>query len=140
VVEDSLQQWRRLSEDRLAEAEKSGSTITELRSLFLASFDFIEQQPVLSLFSRPQEDILRVYKKDFDRKNKSWRNRLQKTVRRGISKGEVRNDLDVARFSEIFHQLQTALLQQAHLQGSDRRYDASTVELAIDILLRGIAK
>jgi hypothetical protein len=61
-------------------------------------------------------------------------------VRRGIGKGEVRKDLDVARFSEIFHQLQTALLQQAHLQGSGRRFDASTVELAIDILLRGIAK
>ncbi len=139
VVEDSLEQWRLLSDYRLSEAETTGGGLDELRSLFLASFDFVEQHPVLSLFSRSEEAMLGSFKSEFARKNRSWRARLCKTINRGIAKGEIRQGLDVVRLSEIFHELQTALIRNVSIQKTSCRYDKKTVTLAIDVLLRGVA-
>lgn len=136
VVEDSLEQWSMLSDFRASEHE--GDIFEELKSLFVASFDFVDQNPVLALFARPSESILAQYKKDFDRKNRNWRNRIKRTIKRGISSGQIQTEIDIDRLTVIFHELQTALIQNTATSGGNSYYDRITVELAIDLLLRGI--
>ena len=138
VVEDSLAQWSLLSDYRVSEA--GGDALSELRSQFIASFDFIEQYPVLSLFSRQDEKLLAAYKKDFSRESRVWRRGLRNIIKRGIANNEIRKDIDVLRFSEIFHKLQITLIRNVSTQGTVSRYDRETVNLAVDLLLRGIRK
>tara|TARA_R110002049_G_scaffold9747_10_gene48870 strand:+ start:2594 stop:3226 length:633 start_codon:yes stop_codon:yes gene_type:complete len=136
VVEDGLNQWATLSEYRAS--GKDGNSLAELRSLFLASFDFVEQNPVLLLFGREDERLATSYRKEFQRRNRRWRARIQHTLKSGMSRSDIRN-IDEARVAVIFHQMQTALLASAAYKHSIPKYDRRTIETAIDILLRGIA-
>ena len=47
-------------------------------------------------------------------------------------------DLDPQRVAVIFHELQGAMLTNIAIKGSAPSYDRRKVNLAIDILLRGI--
>jgi AcrR family transcriptional regulator len=136
VVEDGLNQWATLSEYRAS--GKSGNSLAELRSLFLASFDFAEQNPVLLLFGREDEGLATSYRQEFQRRNRRWRSRIQKTLKSGVRRNEIR-DIDAARVAVIFHQMQVALLVSAAYKHSIPKYDRQTIETAIDILLRGIS-
>ena len=138
VVEDGLRQWATLSEYRASDAGAQGGTLAELRSLFLASFDYIEQNPVLLLFDREDEGLTTMYRKQFARKNQLWRKRLQQALKTGISQGDIRQ-VDVQRTALLFHQLQAALLAAAIYKDSRPHYDRQALHLAIDIFLRGIS-
>lgn len=137
VVEDGLSQWATLSEYRASALE--GDALVELRGLFLASFDFVEQNPVLLLFGREEEGLAEIYRRKFVRRNQLWRTRIQKTLKSGIGRNEIR-DVDTKRVAIIFHQMQTALLASAGLKNSIPQFDRQTIETAIDIFLRGIEK
>lgn len=136
VVEDCLQAWSLLTDFRASES--GDSALSELHMLFTASFDFVEHYPVISLFSRPDSDVLTKYHKEVEKRNNNWRRRLRKTVQRGVDNGEIDPDVDVARFSKIFHELQTALIQNPDYKGPGKRYDRETVVLAVDTLINGI--
>ena len=137
LIEDCLNQWSTLSEYRASGADEN--SIEELRRLFLASFEFMERNPVMLLFSSGEEGLLDTYRADFARRNRRWRTRLSRTINRGIAAGEIR-DLDPPRVAAIFHELQGAMLTRTDTRGSTPRYDRRKVNLAIDILLRGIEK
>ena len=135
LVEDCLNQWSTLSEYRASAAEEN--SLDELRRLFLASFEFVESNPVLLLFSSDEEGLLDNYRKDFARRNKRWRERIRRSLREGISRGEIR-DLDAARTAVVFHELQSAMVANTAFSGAAPRYDRRKIDLAIDIFLRGI--
>lgn len=135
VIEDSLNQWATLSEYRASGGE--GSSLEELRRLFLASFDFVIQHPVFDLFTRPEEQMMAAYRDQIERRNRRWRSRVQRTIKAGIRTGELRK-LPPERVAAIFHELQTSLINNALVRRPQRHYDAKTVNLAIDILLEGI--
>ncbi|MGI9286135.1 MAG: TetR/AcrR family transcriptional regulator [Pseudomonadales bacterium] len=135
VVEDSLNQWSTLSEYRASGAE--GNTLAELRSLFLTSFDFKEHNPVLMLFARDEEALLQTYLPEVTRQNRRWRARIRRTLKQGVENGEIRS-IDVQRVSVIFHQLQIALLARRVPTDPLPHYDRKTVQLAIELFLRGI--
>lgn len=135
VVEDSLDQWFTLSEYRASGV--GGGTLAELRSLFLTSFDFMERNPVLVLFGRKEEALLETYLPEVTRRNRRWRARIKRTLKQGVQNGELR-DIDVHRVSIIFHELQTALLAAKSHSRSSPHYDKKTVNLAVDLMLRGI--
>ena len=136
VVDDALEQWTMLSDYRYSEA--NGDALEEIRNLFIASFDFAEQYPVMALFSRREEAIV-DYQKEFAKRVKRWRNRVKKSLVRGIEHGVVQKDLDATRTADIIHELQQALLRSAPSKNGVSRYDRDTVSLAITILLKGIA-
>lgn len=138
VVEDGLKQWATLSEYRAAGAEAEGNSLAELRSLFLASFDYIEQNPVLLLFDQEEEGLTEMYRTRFTRQNRHWRQRIQQALKSGIAAGEIRR-IDVRRTALVFHQLQAKLLNAADLRVAKPGYDRQTLELAIEIFLRGIS-
>lgn len=135
VIEDSLSQWATLSEYRASGAE--GGSLEELRRLFMASFDFIADNPVLVLFARPEEALLSAYRAEVARYNLRWRARIQRTLKEGMKNAEIRQ-LDTQRVSAILHEVQAAFLTNALSGSSSRQYDRKTVDLAVDILLRGI--
>ena len=137
LVEDCLNQWSTLSEYRAAGAEENA--IEELRRLFLASFEFVERNPVMLLFSVSDGSLLDSYRDEFARRNQRWRARVGRTLKRGMSTGEIRK-LDPQQVSVIFHEMQSALLTSAAFKGSAPGYDWKKVNLAIDILLRGIVQ
>lgn len=137
LLEDSLNQWSTLSEYRASGAEKS--SLEELRGLFLASFEFVEKNPVLLLFTRDEEDLLDTYRREFSRRNKRWRKRIRETLKEGVRRSEI-EDVDISRVSVIFHEVQTAMLSTVVLEGSAPRYDSRKIDLTIDIFLRGIKK
>ena len=137
VVEDGLNQWTTLSEYRASGLESD--TLAELRSLFLASFDYVKKNPVLLLFGREDEGLAQKYRREFTRRNRHWRLRVQRALKSGVSRGEIR-DLDVGRMALVFHQMQTALVASARHKDAIPQYDRPTIELAIDIFLRGISK
>lgn len=135
IIEDSLNQWATLSEYRASGVEKN--SLEELRRLFLASFDFVEQNPVLLLFVRDEEGLLESYQRSFSTRNRRWRQRIRRTLEKGVKAGELR-ELNVGHVSVVFHELQSALLTSISFKGKAPRYDRNTVNVAIDILLRGI--
>lgn len=135
VVKDSLDQWSTLSEYRASGAGED--TLAELRILFLASFEFMERNPVLVLFGRKEEALLETYLPEVTRRNQRWRARIRRTLKQGVQNGEL-CDIDMQRVSVIFHELQTALLAARSSSSSSPNYDKKTVHLAIDLLLRGI--
>ena len=135
LVEDCLDQWSTLSEYRASSAEKS--SLDELRRLFLASFEFVEQNPVLLLFSSDEEGLLDTYRDEFAKRNKRWRTRIRQALKKGIDRGEIR-DLDTSRTSVIFHEIQTTMLANVKFTGPSPRYDRKKNTLAIDIFLQGI--
>ena len=137
VIDDGLMQWATLSEYRASAIENDA--LAELRELFLASFDFVEQHPVLLLFARDDQELGEDYRKKVARRNRLWRERVQKTLKQGIRQGVIL-DIDVKRVAAIFHRMQTALVTAESRSGSIPRYDRSTVELAIEVFLRGIAR
>ncbi|MCB1704010.1 MAG: TetR/AcrR family transcriptional regulator [Halioglobus sp.] len=137
VIEDSLEKWTLLSDYRAYET--GGSALAELESLFLASFEYVEQHPILSLFTSREEELAAIYKEEYRRKNVSWRRRIRKTLKRGIAQAEISPDIDIARVAIIFHELQTSLIKSVPLPGTQTSFDQSTVALAIRLLLRGIA-
>ncbi len=73
------------------------------------------------------------------RRNRRWRTRISRSIKRGIAAREIR-DVDPPSVAAIFHELQGAMLTRTHTKGSMPRYDRRRVSLAIDILLRGIKK
>ena len=135
VVEDALNQWSTLSEYRALDIE--GDSLAELRSLFLTSFDYVEQNPVLLLFSRQEQGLAKNYRQAFVARNRRWRLRVEKVVNDGVARGEIK-EIDTVGLAFIFHQLQTALLTGAGLANTPQTFDRATVELAIDVFLRGI--
>jgi len=135
LVEDCLDQWLALSEYRASAADEN--SLNELRRLFLASFEFVEQNPVLLLFSEDHEELLNSYQRQIARRNKRWRGRIRGTLEKGIQDGEI-TSMDVARASVIFHEIQTTMLANVALTGSTPRYDRRKIELAVDIFLQGI--
>lgn len=135
LVEDCLNQWSTLSEYRAAGADEN--SLDELRSLFLASFEFVEKNPVLLLFTSDEEGLFDSHRREFSRRNKRWRRRIRHTLKQGMEKSEIR-DVDIQRVSVIFHELQTAMLANIAFTGSAPRYDRRKINLAIDIFLRGI--
>lgn len=142
VVEDSLEQWALLSNYRAAES--SDNALQELQSLFLASFEFLEQYPVISLFSDKTDNHLSKYKNEFSKMNTRWRRRIKQSLKRGVDNQEIDSDLDLDRVATVFHELQTALIQHAPVKntekGTEARFDHKTVQLGIEILLKGIAR
>jgi AcrR family transcriptional regulator len=135
VLEDSLNQWVTLSEYSASGLE--GNSLEELRRLFMASFDFIAENPVLVLFARPDEGLLKTYRAKVTRHNLRWRARIQRTLKEGMRNSEIRK-LDAQRVSVILHEVQAAFLSNALSGSSSRQYDRKTVDLTVDILLRGI--
>ena len=83
--------------------------------------------------------LLDSYRDEFARRNQRWRARVGRTLKRGMSTGEIRK-LDPQQVSVIFHEMQSALLTTAAFKGSSPGYDWKKVNLAIDILLRGIVR
>ena len=136
VIEDGLSQWATLSEYRVSGIEDDA--LSELRVLFVASFDFVEQNPVLLLFNRDEEGLGRHYRQQIARRNRHWRERVQNTLKAGVRRGEVR-DIDIKRVADIFHQLQTMLIAQGSLGESPPSYDRKSIDTAIDIFIRGIS-
>lgn len=136
VIEDGLSQWATLSEYRVAGIEDD--PVSELRVLFLASFDFVEQNPVLLLFNRDEEGLGQRYRQQIARRNRRWRERVKKTLKSGVSRGDIR-DIDIQRVADIFHQLQTMLIANGSHGSSQPSYDRKSIETAIDIFLRGIS-
>lgn len=135
LLEDTLDQWSTLSEYRAAATEQSA--LDELRSLFLASFEFVAENPVLLLFSRNDEGLMDAHRHAFSKRNKQWRKRIRRTLDAGVERGEIR-DMDTRQASWIFHELQSAMLTSTVFTGSAPRYNRRKVLLAIDIYLRGI--
>lgn len=135
LVEDCLNQWLALSEHRASEAEES--SLQELRSLFLASFEFVEQNPVLLLFSGDKEHLLDEYRLQLARRNKRWRERIRRSLKTGMARSEIRS-VDVTLTATLFHELQTALIANVSFRGTAPRYDRQKVNLAVDIFLQGI--
>jgi AcrR family transcriptional regulator len=138
VVEDSLEQWSLLSDYRASEGDDSARE--ELKRLFLTSFEFVEQHPILSLFSHSKDQRMSAYRSEFSKMNKRWRRRIEKSLKRGIDRGEVDPELDTARTAAIFHELQTALIRGASVSEQNATFDYRTVQLAIDLLLKGISR
>jgi len=126
-----------LSEFRAASAEQN--SLDELRHLFLASFEFVEKNPVLLLFSSDEEGLLSAYQGEFTKRNKRWRTRIRQALKQGIDRGEIR-DLDVTQVSVVFHELQTAMVANVKFTGAAPRYDRKKIALAIDIFLTGIGQ
>lgn len=136
VVEDGLNQWVTLSEYRASGVK--GNSLDELRSLFLASFDFVEHNPIMLLFAREDEDLAKSYRMEFAKRNQRWRMRIEKTLKSGVARDELR-DIDVRRVAVVFHQMQSSLLASANHGNPKSQFDRRTVEMAIDIFLRGVA-
>ncbi|KZX58285.1 hypothetical protein A3709_02140 [Halioglobus sp. HI00S01] len=137
VIEDGLRQWSTLSEHRASSVEDD--PLGELRALFLASFDFVEQHPVLILFARDDEGLGQQYRKQVVLCNKRWRDRAQRIFKRGIRDGVIR-DVDARQVATIFHRTQVALLIAESRHGTIPRYDRATIETTLDIFIRGIQR
>ena len=60
VIEDGLNQWSTLSAYRASGIEND--PLAELSALFLASFDFVQQHPVLLLFARNEEGLAQKHR------------------------------------------------------------------------------
>ncbi|QFU76294.1 TetR/AcrR family transcriptional regulator [Halioglobus maricola] len=135
VVEDTLKQWTTFVEYKASGSEET--TLEELNSLFITSFDFMERNPVLSLFAREDDTLLAPYLPQIVRQNRRWRDRVRRTLKQGIERGEIR-DLDIRRMSLIFHQLQTGLLSSKASENTLPHYDSKTVQLASAVFIRGI--
>jgi AcrR family transcriptional regulator len=135
VVEDCLDRWSALSEYRAAGAD--AHSLEELRRLFLASFEFVEENPVLLLISSEREGLPDSYRREFSKRNKRWRARIRQTLEQGMARSEIR-DVDTQQASVVFHELQSAMLENTMFTGSAPRYDRPKIDLAIDIFLRGI--
>lgn len=135
VVEDGLSQWSTLSVYRASGI--GDDPLAELSALFLASFDFVQQHPVLLLFARNEDELAQKHRKKILRQNRLWRKRVEETLRRGVLQGDIR-EIDTTRVADIFHQLQTTLLTNASLKASVPRYDRDTINAALDIFIAGI--
>lgn len=135
LVTDCLNRWSTLSEYRASAASKG--CLEELHRLFMASFDFIAENPVLTIFARSDEALLQAHKADLARRNLLWQRRIQRTLQAGVRTGEIRQ-LDTQRMAKVFHELQITFLTNALSRSEPRSYDRETVELALTTLLRGV--
>lgn len=136
VVDRSLAHWANLSESKASAG--SSNVEDELKSLFLASFELYEQHPIALLFFRQNTVIQDNYRKMVDRQNRLWRKRIGELLQRGAEQGLFRRDVDISRTALIIHELQVALLMKV-MSGSNRsKPDNTTIDLAIDLLLRSI--
>ena len=109
VVEDGLSQWSTLSVYRASGI--GDDPLAELSALFLASFDFVQQHPVLLLFARNEDELAQKHRKKILRQNRLWRKRVEETLRRGVLQGDIR-EIDTTRVADIFHQLDNAADQR----------------------------
>lgn len=136
VIHDALDQWTDLSDFRFQEAK--GDVFKEIENYFVASFDFVEQFPVLSLFSKQREDVLIEYHQEFSKRIKKWRLKVKKSLVRGIDQGEVRAEIDPGKMSDVIHELQDALLKKVPTKNGVSRYDKKLVNQAVSLVLRGL--
>ncbi len=138
VLEDCLVRWSALIDYQVS--GKCDDAREELRAIYLASFDYLDNNPVLRLFQRRDEPMLEAYQSDIERRNIQWRKRVLGIIKRGITENSIQSGQDPARLAAIFHELQGALMTGAMVRGSATRHDRKTIEMAIDIFLSGISR
>lgn len=136
VIHNALDQWTNLSDLRFQEAE--GDVFKEIEFYFLASFDFVEQYPVLSLFSKPKQQGLEEYDREFSKRIKKWRLKMKKSIERGIELGVILESVDPGKMSDIIHELQNALLNKVPTKNGISRYDRKLVRQATELVFRGL--
>lgn len=132
TVEDSLAQWASFSEYRAFGNE--GDEKSVLKDLFIASFDFVEQHPIIMMFSYSDEKMLLTYQDEINKSNKAWRNTISSIIKSGIESGSFRDDLNVKCAAVVFHETQVSMLQGI----ISEKFDRSVVHFAIDSFVRGI--
>jgi len=138
VVNDTLNEWRRFSEQEAA--LYADDPAEELRRLFIGSFLFIQRHPMLSaLFGRSNRGWM-LNSPDVTRVNKAWQERLQQVLRKGVRAGSMRADVDIPRAVEIIHELQWSLVdrQLDSANGGASGFDKRLAEDAIGLLLDGL--
>ena len=136
VFEDGIEQWSLLESYRTSESKDN--SLSELRQIFMAAFDFMEQYPVPALVAYDEEIEFFGYKEELEKKNIAWRKRIKRIVARGIKAGEIRNGIDIERITAIYHILQRGLIRQSFKKNEHNKKFRATAELAVDVFIKGI--
>ncbi len=137
VLEDGIAQWAMLSEYRAGDDDSAYANT--LRNLFVASFDFIEQHPILLLLMREQgSERMQSGMKKVASGNRRWRKRIEKTLSDGIDAGQFKPGIDIVRTAIIFHALQISLIQSMYKQGKIQLLDRKLIEQAANIIVDSV--
>ena len=137
VLEDGIAQWAMLSAYRAGDDHSDYAGI--LRNLFIASFDFIEQHPILLLVMREQgSERMLDGMKQIAKGNRRWRKRIEKTLSSGIEAGQFKPGIDIPRTAIIFHELQISLLQSMYKQGKIKLLDRKLIDQAANIIVDSV--
>lgn len=136
VFEDGIEQWSMLESYRVSEGKDN--SLSELRQIFMAAFDFMEQYPVPALVAYDEEIDFLGYKEELEKKNIAWRKRIKKIIARGIENGEIRKEIDIGRITAIYHILQRGLIRQSYKKKEANARFRETVELAVEVFIKGI--
>lgn len=132
VLGCTLTEWRRFSEQEAARC--ADDPPSELRQLFVGSFDFIQRFPMLWPMLRHSDRDWMDQWPEVQRVNDEWQRRLARVLRRGIAGGQFRADLPVRRTADVIHELQRGLLTR-QLNGESV---TALADIAAELLLNGL--
>ena len=139
VLDDGISEWVELTQQRMA--DEDGSSATVIRKIFLASFEFIEQHPVLLLLMREQSVPQSAHgRKQLEKNNKRWRRRVERVLSEGIKSGEFSRSLSPKITADIIHELQISLIQSMYKQGKIKKLDKHLINHATNFVIDAISK
>jgi len=137
VLTQTLTEWAQVS-DQKASPHKDDPE-RELEQLFHASFEFVEQRPMLlAIMRRDERVIMREHWPLVEEVNRKWQKRIGGVLRKGIKLQVFRPDLDVARTADVFHQLQRAYLDRIFNNGNIAALDPKQLRVAVDLILHSV--
>ena len=136
VLTDTLTEWAQVSDQKASPYKDDPER--ELEQLFHASFEFVEQRPMLLAIMRRDERVMREHWPLVEEVNRKWQKRIGGVLRSGIKLNVFRPDLDVARTADVFHQLQRAYLDRIFNNGNISALDPKQLNVAVDLILHSV--
>jgi AcrR family transcriptional regulator len=139
VLERTLSEWSRVSgTDLLTHAD---SVLEGLAVMHRSALAYARENPVLrALLSLDPIVLMGEGNSAVRRSMQEFRGRLVESIARGVERGELREDLNVAGVADVIRVLHLAfvehLLDPKWIDGSDE----ALVEAGIDLIRRGIAR
>lgn len=138
VLDDGISQWVTLTEQRMS--GEDGNYTAVIREIFLASFDFIEQHPILLLLMREQSFPQSIYaRKQLAKNNKRWRKRVERVLLAGKKSKEFKRAIDPKTTADIIHELQISLIQSMYKQGKIKALDKKLIDHATKFVIHAIS-
>ena len=117
VVERVFTDWREALEERVAAC--SGDTCEALRELFVGMLEYGRARPFLNrLLTRDSQLLLSTQSEVWDRACRALQDLVERLLRAGVERGEVRADVPVEHMADLLTELQFAYANRQILTGA----------------------